>query len=334
DQLSGRPGGARGRARRRAGARVGVAVRRARPRGVEPAGGVHAAEPDRGRPRPGARRRRPDRPPGRRRGLPAAVAAAQPLRRRGHAAARGDVDLPRRGGPAHSLRHRGGGLRGRRQVDDRAAAARAAQPLARHPPGGAGDHRRVPAAQRGAGAARAARAQGLPRVLRPPRAAAVRGGGEVGRRGGARPGVLPPDLRHRPRRADGGAPARRPHRRGPQRAAARPLPRRRGGHVGAGGQRLLRRLRLRRRTPRGHPALVRRALPAAAADGVRRPHVVLPPLRDAHRRPGPGAGHGDLAGDQRAEPRAQHRAHPRARHPGADQGRRPRGAPGAAAEAL
>ncbi len=57
--------------------------------------------------------------------------------------------------------------------------------------------------------------------------------------------------------------ARHRHRRGAQRPRARPHPRRRA--PGAGDQRLLRLLDLRRRLRQGHPPLVRRALPARCA---------------------------------------------------------------------
>ena len=56
-----------------------------------------------------------------------------------------------------------------RQVDHRPAAARAAGRLARAPAGVPGHHRRVPAAQRRAGASRPDAPQGLPGVLRPAR---------------------------------------------------------------------------------------------------------------------------------------------------------------------
>ena len=52
---------------------------------------------------------------------------------------------------------------------------------------------------------------------------------------------------------------------------------------GAGGERLHRLLGLRRRGHRRHPALVRRAVPAAARDRVPQPELVLPPLRRAGR---------------------------------------------------
>ncbi len=60
----------------------------------------------------------------------------------------------------------------------------AAGPLARAPAGRAGDHRRLPAAQRRAGATRPDGAQGLPGVLRPAGAAAVRRRHQVRQRRG------------------------------------------------------------------------------------------------------------------------------------------------------
>lgn len=98
--------------------------------------------------------------------------------------------------------------------------------------------------------ARTVAAQGLPGVLRPSRAAALRRGREVGYAARARPGVLAPHLRHRPRGGDRRRPAGRPHRRGPQRPPAG------DGALGpadpTGPLRLLRLLGLRRRP--GRPA--------------------------------------------------------------------------------
>ncbi len=147
-------------------------------------------------------------------------------------------------------------LGGGRQVDHRPAAARAAGRLAGAPAGLPGHHRRVPAAQRRAGAARPDGAQGLPGVLRPAGPAALRDGGEVRGGRGHRPGLRPPGLRHRAGRRGDRAAARHPDRRGPERAAAGPGPVRR--HHRAGGQRLLRLLGLRRRRRRRGPRLVRR----------------------------------------------------------------------------
>ena len=54
---------------------------------------------------------------------------------------------------------------------------------------------------------------------------------KAGTERGGRPGLLPPDLRHRAAGAGGGAPARRADRRGAERAAAGPDP---GGRPAAG----------------------------------------------------------------------------------------------------
>src|SRR5699024_12251483 len=56
---------------------------------------------------------------------------------------------------------------------------------------------------------------------------------------------------------------------------------------GDGGLGLLRLLRLRRCADGGRAAVVREPLPAAAADGVLRPALLLPALRGPHRRGGP-----------------------------------------------
>ena len=74
---------------------------------------------------------------------------------------------------------------------------------------------------------------------------------------------------------------------------------------------------------RGHPALVRGAVPAAAGDRVPGSGVVLPPLRRARRGRGDRPRRGHLGRHQRAEPGAQHHAHPRPGEPGAAQGTRP-----------
>ena len=59
-----------------------------------------------------------------------------------------------------------------------------------------------------------------------------------------------------------------------------------------------------------HPALVRRAVPRPAPDGVPRHHRLLPPVRRADRRAGPRHRAGHLGRGQRAEPAQQHRARP------------------------
>ena len=174
----------------------------------------------------GPRPRRPDLPAGRPRGLPAADRAAHPLRAATPASCTARPTSSCTFGRPDAVRDRHRRLGRGRQVDDRAAAARAARRLARAPAGRAGDHRRLPAPQRRARAARPDGPQGLPRVVRPPGAAAVRDGREVGPRGGRR-------RRSTATWSTTSCPASRscvrqpghPHRRGPERAAARRRPR-------------------------------------------------------------------------------------------------------------
>ncbi len=167
---------------------------------------------------------RPDRPRRGGRGLPAAVPAAQPVRRGDAPPARGVVDLPARGLRRHAVRHRGRRVGRRRQVDDGAPPARAARPLAARPrasswsPPTASCYPNAELERRGLMARK-----GFPESY--DRRALIRflseGQGRAGPRC-ARPGLRPPHLRHRPRRRGRGAPAGRAHRRGPQRAAAGP----------------------------------------------------------------------------------------------------------------
>ncbi len=114
-----------------------------------------------------------------------------------------------------------------------------------HPQVVAGDHRRLPAAQRRARAPRPARTQGVPGVLRPQGAAALRDGHQVRQGRGRGADVLPPHLRRRRRREGRGRPPRHRDHRGPERAAARAGTPRRPHR--SGDQRLLRLLRVRRR---------------------------------------------------------------------------------------
>ena len=256
---------------RRAGS---LAVHRARPVRVGGAG-PQDGDPAPARGDPAAPR--PGRLPGPRRGaggLPPAVPPAQPVRRRGRRAAPRAGVVPAPPHPAaHALRDRPGRLRGRGQVHDRAGAAADAGALARAPQRHPDHHRRLPLPQRRARAPRAAAAQGLPRVLRPAGAAAVRGRHQVRAGRGRGADVLPPRLRRGPRREGRGqAPRHRDHR-GPQRPPAGPGAR--GRPYRPGGQRLLRLLRLRRRRHRAHPGLVHLAVPATARDGVPRPRVLL-----------------------------------------------------------
>ncbi|CAA9308709.1 MAG: Pantothenate kinase, partial [uncultured Friedmanniella sp.] len=306
----------------RAAGRPGVGtLRGAQPGRLGSARRVHRDEPRRRGPRAGPRPRGPDEPARRARGLRAAEPPADPLRAAHRGAAPLVQRVPRALGGPDAVRHRDRRLGRRRQVDHRPAAARAAGGLAGAPPGQPGHHRRLPAAERRARAPRADAPQGLPRVLRPAGAAPLRDGREVGQGGGRGPGLQPPRLRHRPRRAGGRAPARHRHHRGPQRAAAGPRPGRR--HHRPGRQRLLRLLRLRRRRPRRRPRLVRAAVPVAARDGLPRPALLLHPLRRAERGAGRPAGRARLGHDQRPQPRAEHPAHPRPRHRDPAQGPRP-----------
>ncbi len=172
----------------------------------------------------------------------------------------GGVPRPAAAAP-HAVRHRPGRLRRRRQVDHRPGAPADARALARAPQRRAGHHRRVPLPQRRARASWPAEPQGLPGDLRPQGAAALRDGHQVrqGRGGGS--DVLPSRLRRRPgREGRGPAPRHRDHR-GTQRAPARAGPR--GRPHRAGAERLLRLHGVRRRGDRGHPAVVRRPVPAA-----------------------------------------------------------------------
>ncbi len=281
-----------------------LAVHRARPRHLGRAGPGDAepAQP-RGDPAPARARRRP-RPRGGAGGLPAAVQAAQHVRRGGRQPAPAPGGLPPPAHPAaDAVRDRAGRLGGRRQVHHRAGAAGDARALARAPQRRAGHHRRLPLPQRRARAARPAAPQGLPGVLRPPRAAALRRRHQVrqGRGGGA--DVLPPGLRRGARREGRDqAPGHR-HHRGPQRAPARAGARGRPHRPHA--ERLLRLQRVRRRRHRPHPQLVRRALPAAARDRVPRPGVLLRQVRRAQRRGGDRRGGADLGHHQRAQPGAR-----------------------------
>ncbi len=182
------------------------------------------------------------------------------------------------------------------------------EPVAAHPQGRARHHRRLPPLERRARAARPAGAQGVPGSY--DRRALLRFIADV--KSGVpvveAPLVLTPDLR-RPPRHGAGAPAGRPHRRGAQRAAAAGGASRRLEHRGVADyfdfsvyvDAPVEEIR----------AVVRRAVPPPAGDRVRRPPVLLPPVRRAHRRPGAGDGDGDLGAHQRAQPRRERPAHPR-----------------------
>ena len=210
---------------------------------------------------------------------------------------------------AHAVRDRARRVGGGGQVDDRPGAAADARALAGAPVGRPGHHRRLPAPQRRARAPRPARPQGLAGVLRPAGAAAVRDGHQVGQGRGRGADVLPPRLRRGARRAGGRAAPGHRHRRGPQRAAARPGARRRPHR--ARDQRLLRLLGVRRRGDRRHP----HAGTSTGSCGCGRP-------RSATRRRtsratarlteerGGRAGAPDLGRRQRPEPEAERAADP------------------------
>ena len=236
------------RPRRHDGASATSPVRRARPRRVGRAGARHRArsacaeEID-----AAARPRRPARPRRGRAGLPAALPAAQPVRRGRRPAAPRARGVPRPAQPPRTpfvigARRLGGG----RQVDHRPRAAADAGALARAPRVALVTTDGFLLPQRRARAPRAAAPQGLPGVLRPPGAAAVR-------RSTSSPARTRSRRRSTPTSPTTSCPdetvvvqqPRHPHRRGPQRAPAGPGPRRRPHRPG--GQRLLRLLGLRRR---------------------------------------------------------------------------------------
>lgn len=200
----------------------GDSLRRPHPFRVERAARQDAAAADGGGGGTAARPRRRHRP---RRGaghLPPAVPAAQPLRPRHRRAARRAQHLPRREGlpVGHALRHRGRGLRRRRQVDGGAPSPGPALPLARASPRGTRHDGRLPAPDQGAPGPRPDVAERFPRVLRPPGADALRGGHQGRQVRSHRARLLPPDLRHRPGREAHGAAAGHPDRGGPQRPSA------------------------------------------------------------------------------------------------------------------
>ena len=160
-------------------------------------------------------------------------------------------DVPREDAAADPVRHRGRRVGRGRQVHDRRACCASCSPAGRTPRASSSSPRtasstRTPSCERRG----LMDAQGLPRVLRPPRADAVRG-----RR--SRPGVpevTAPVYSHLtydivPDDRDRRAQPRRPHRRGPQRAAAARA--RYDGTRRRRGQRLLRLLDLRRRRGAG-----------------------------------------------------------------------------------
>ena len=132
-----------------------------------------------------------------------AVPPAQHVRRERRTAAPPAGGVPRpAAAAADTLRDRPGRLGRGRQVHDRARAAADARPLARAPQRRAGHDRRLPPPQRRAAAPRAAPAQGLPGVLRPQGAAALRRGHQVRQGRGRGADLLAPRLRRGPGRED------------------------------------------------------------------------------------------------------------------------------------
>jgi hypothetical protein len=138
----------------------------------------------------GARPRRPH--PARRSGghLPSVEQAAAPLLPGERRVAGNGRGVPRPADQAGAVHHRGRRQRRRRQVHHRPAAPGAHHAMAAAPAHRASDDRQLPVPQRGAGTARPERPQGLPRVLRPPGAAALRPAGQGRRTRGQRAGVL------------------------------------------------------------------------------------------------------------------------------------------------
>ena len=234
-----------------------------------------------------------------RRGLPAAQPAAQPLRRR----ARGSCTSATSaflGASGRAARPFVIGVAGSVAVGKSTVARLLRELLARWE-----DTPRVELVttdgfllpERRARAPRAHGAQGLPRVVRPPRAAALRQRGQERRRRGARAVLLAPRVRHRARRRDRRAPARRAHRRGPQRAAAADR-----GHGLAVSDLFDFTIYVDARTS-DIDALVRGALPAPAARRVRQPATrTSTATRRSPRRRRATRARSIWRDDQRAEP--------------------------------
>jgi hypothetical protein len=158
--------------------------------------------------------------------------------------------------------------------------------------------------QRRTRAPRADGPQGLPGVLRHPRAGALRRRGEGRRRRGARAGLLAPHLRHRPRREDRGPPAGRADRRGAQRPADRAPP-----TTGACSSPTSSTSRSTSTPTRPTSALVRRALPPCATprSRTRGPTSTGTPTSTTPR---PTRSRRHLAADQRPQPASERPADP------------------------
>ena len=138
-------------------------------------------------------------------------------------------------------------------------------------------------------------------------------GGQGGQAQCRRAGLFASRLRRRAGRDDRRRPAGHSHRRGAQRAAAQPpVARRQGDPLRLGFLRLLGLPRRRRRAP---GEMVRRALHAAARDGVPRPAQLFPQIRRPRRRRGGGDRALDLAAHQSGQPAREHSADPSAREP-------------------
>ena len=253
--------------------------------------------------------------------LSAAVAPAGALCRGDAGPVQGDAALPRRRRRQGALHHRRRRLGGGRQVDHRARAAGAADALAQHAQGPAVDDRRLPPSQRQARARRADGAQGLPRELRRRGADPRPRRGQGGRAQRHRAGLFAPHLRRRARRDDRRRPARHPHRRGAQRAAAQPPVAR--GPRDSVRLRFLRLLGVPRRQRGAAGEMVRRALHAPAPDRVPRSAQLFPQVRRHRRRRGGGDRALAVAGHQPRQPAREHPADAPARQPQAGQGREP-----------
>ena len=222
-------------------------------------------------------------------GLPPAVPPAVAVRRLGRPPA------PRAGGvpapaaaAAHAVRDRPRRLGGGRQVHHRAACCSRCSrtgpstPTSRWSPPTASCYPNAELERRGHPAP-----QGLPGVLRPQGAAALRHRHQVRQRRGRGADLLPPRLRRGPRREGRGQAPRHRHHRGPQRPPAGPGPRRRPHRPG--GQRLLRLLASTSTPP---PATSSAGTSSGSCGCARRPSATRRPTsastpRSPRTRPSP-----------------------------------------------